>query len=497
MTSATAASESAAPEYAEGASEAASAQLERRRLKPRTEWALGRLSLDVAMLAVAVTLAEAGWRSAGFPPTPTIAFLAFPALALLFLYARGAYVSRVRGQLLDELRIILGGTAIAAMAVTTARVVVADEAIPSSQAVRPWLFATAALVAGRTVLTRVERARRAEATGRPTLILGAGRVGQLLARRLVERAEFGLRPIGFLDKEPLGPVDGVPVLGASWDFDAVVGRYDVQHVVATFSTAPHEVVLRVARRCEELGISFSFVPRLFEKVPERVTIDHVGGMPLVTPHPVDPHGWQFAVKYAADRLIAAALILLALPVLAVSALAVLVTMGRPVFFEQRRLGLDGREFGMVKFRTMDGKPEVSGEADADWAARELGAQPLPARLPARLEDRRTPVGRVLRRLSVDELPQLFNVLRGEMSLVGPRPERVDYARRFEERIYRYAERHRVKSGLTGWAQVNGLRGKTSLADRVEWDNYYIENWSLWLDAKIVIRTLAAVVRSSS
>ncbi|MFL5906805.1 MAG: sugar transferase, partial [Solirubrobacterales bacterium] len=166
------------------------------------------------------------------------------------------------------------------------------------------------------------------------------------------------------------------------------------------------------------------------------------------------------------------------------------------------VGLDGREFDMLKFRTMPGSPEEHGEADAGWAASQLNeesGEPTGSGAETAAEPERKPTrfGALLRRTSLDELPQLFNVLRGEMSIVGPRPERSSYVAMFEQQIRRYTDRHQVKSGITGWAQVHGLRGDTSLSDRIEWDNYYVENWSTWLDFKIVLLTFVAVFRDFS
>jgi lipopolysaccharide/colanic/teichoic acid biosynthesis glycosyltransferase len=223
----------------------------------------------------------------------------------------------------------------------------------------------------------------------------------------------------------------------------------------------------------------------------RLTIEHLGAMPLIRVEQPDPRGWQFMIKYAIDRIVAAALILALSPLLGMIALLVRLTSEGRILFRQKRVGLDGREFTMFKFRSMRGEPDESGEADAKWAALIRGERPDQA---PPLVDRTTAVGRVLRTSSLDELPQLFNVLRGDMSLVGPRPERVGYARDFESLVYRYPDRYRVKSGITGWAQVQKLRGETSLSDRVEWDNFYIENWSLWLDIKILLMTFPAALR---
>ena len=201
----------------------------------------------------------------------------------------------------------------------------------------------------------------------------------------------------------------------------------------------------------DLGIPTAIVPRLFERMPALTQMEHLGGLPLVAPKAAEPTGWQFRVKYAFDRVVAGIAILLLSPILIAAALAVLVSMGRPVFFRQLRIGRDGRPFEMLKFRSMAGVQET----EADGAEGDLG--------PGGVEgaDRRTRVGAFLRATSIDELPQLFNVLRGDMSIIGPRPERPEFVEDFEQRICRYRERHRVKSGITGWAQVNGLRGRVS------------------------------------
>jgi exopolysaccharide biosynthesis polyprenyl glycosylphosphotransferase len=277
------------------------------------------------------------------------------------------------------------------------------------------------------------------------------------------------------------------VLGASWDLDRVVAEHGVRHVVLSFSTAPRSVLLGVLKRCQELGVEVSMVPRFYEKVVGHIGIEYLGGIPLMTAQPTNPRSWQFAIKYSADRLVAALLLVIVSPVFLASAVAVWASMGRPIFFRQRRAGLDGRVFEILKFRSM--RPPCAAEAAGNLA---------PGMAPGGVEgvDRRTRVGAFLRRTSIDELPQLWNVLRGEMSLVGPRPERPEYVELFSDQIDRYGERHRVKAGITGWAQVHGLRGQTSLSDRVEWDNYYIENWSLWLDVKILLLTIIAIVRPS-
>jgi exopolysaccharide biosynthesis polyprenyl glycosylphosphotransferase len=464
-------------------------------------WGRVRLGVDFALLVVAVVIADVWSRHSTTFAERVLWPALFVALVLWMSYARGAYRRRLKLDSLDDLVSTGWVLAVATALVVTARVVF--DASPESTAtetVRLGLIAVALVACGRLVvnLCQVQTRRHGKALV-STLIVGAGHIGRTTAKRLLEHPELGLEPVGFLDKEPLEVKKGarrLPVLGASWDLDRIAAEYGIGQVIVTFSTAPSDVLLRLVNRCEELGIAVALVPRLFEKTTRHLTVEHLGGVPLITSRRSDPRGWQFAVKYALDRLTAFVLIVLLLPILALCALAVLLTMGRPILFRQPRVGLDGHQFDMLKFRSMTGSPSHSGEADADWFARQLD-EDSDEQHEGAPDQRITLLGKFLRATWIDELPQLFNVLKGDMSLVGPRPERTSYVQHFEQRIYRYGDRHRVKAGITGWAQVHGLRGKTSLADRVEWDNYYIENASLWLDLKILGMTVRSAFRPSA
>ncbi len=470
---------------------------------PRTRTAVRqarlRLAADVAMLILAGTFerllapeagvgAELGWR------------IAFGATVLALLFARGRYRATVGQRFLDDARTILSATAVAAMTITFVRVAFANEPTVAEESIRSWLFAAVYLIAGRGVLAIIsERMYTVRQTGAATLILGAGQVGHLVARRLVAHPELGLRPIGFVDPDPLEVErsSGLPVLGSDDELERVVEDHGVEHAIVAFSTASHDRQLSVSRALQRMKVSVSIVPRLFEGVPDRIALERVGGFPLVTIYPSDPTDWRISVKYASDRVVAFLAILLLSPLLIVAALGTLISVGRPILFRQRRVGLDGREFEMLKFRSMSGDPHERGQANADWAqAQAAGLEGGNGSRTGAGDEHTTRFGTLLRRSGVDELPQLFNVLRGEMSIVGPRPEQPAYVAMFEQRIRRYDDRHRVKAGITGWAQVHGLRGDTSLDDRIEWDNYYIENWSPWLDLKTVLLTFLELLRSA-
>ena len=396
---------------------------------------------------------------------------------------------------------VLSGVSVAAMAVATLGILINGQLPNQSDWLRAWLFALIGVGAGRVILSFAQRvARTRHLVGKSVLIMGAGVVGAQVARRLESHPEYGLVPIGFLDEDPrsVAEVGGrdVPVLGTIDDLDETVRRTGVTHLIVAFSSVADARVSRLIQRCQELGVDVSVVPRMFDTINDRVGYDTVGGLPLLSFEAVDPDGLQFALKHALDRVLALTLLVVFSPVILLSALAVRLSSPGPALFSQRRVGRDGKVFSFYKFRSMRvEQPSPDGsEAGANALDFLLGGDTAPGGVEG--EDRRTAVGRFLRSTSLDELPQLFNVLRGDMSLVGPRPERPEFVELFRQDIIRYGDRHRVKSGITGWAQVHGLRGQTSLAERVEWDNYYIAHWSLGLDLKILALTFVALFRNA-
>jgi len=479
-------------------------------------WSVLHPMSDFVLLCVAVVLALGGVHGVLHVSAPRAPLLAMPLLVMLLLYLRGLYRTRLRALVLDGVAPVVSAVSVAAMTVAMLGLFVNGRVPSQADWVRTWLFALLAVGTGRVVLSLAQRwARAKRLVGKPVLIMGAGMVGSQVARRLESHPEYGLVPVGFLDDDPrsIAEVGGreMPVLGTVEDLDETVKQTGVRNLIVAFSSVADARVSRLIQRCQELGIEVSVVPRMFDTINNRVGYDTVGGLPLMSFTTVNPKGMQFALKHIIDLILAGIVLVLASPLFLMIALAVKLSTGGPVLFRQPRIGLDGHEFEMLKFRTMRGAPDAYGESDADWAEQVLNGDDdtvyasfvsAGANRASRdgktdaSDDRRTGIGRLLRRMSLDELPQLWNVFSGDMSLIGPRPERASYVRQFESVVYRYSDRHRVKSGITGWAQVNGLRGQTSLAERVELDNYYIAHWSLGLDLKILALTLVALLRNA-
>src|SRR5256714_3707819 len=467
-----------------------------RRLLSGRAWTTAAVIADGLMLVLAVIAALIGANAANVHASAPGLVWIFPPVVVALLAIRGLYRQKITMQYLDEVGHVVGACSVAAMIIIAPVAFFAGSASGQAELIaRVWAFGMVYAAGSRYVLGITQRrARQERIVAQPTLIVGAGRIGAQVERRLDERPELGLEPIGYIDAFPPSdeqvPGRRAPVLGTPAELESIVQRTGAQHVVLAFpsSRGSDAHLVPIVRRCDELGLQVSLVPRLFESINVRAEIEHIGGMPLFRLRTVRPKGWQFTVKHALDRLAAAILILLLGPLLLVSIVAVKLSSRGPVFFRQRRVGRDGRPFDLLKFRSM----RLPGDARGDGDSLVLPEDTAPGGVEG--SDRRTAVGRLMRRLSIDEPPQLFNVPRGDMSMVGPRPERPEFVELFERRVSRYDDRHRVKSGITGWAQVHGLRGKTSLSDRIEWGNYYIEKCSLKLDLKILLLTISLVLR---
>jgi exopolysaccharide biosynthesis polyprenyl glycosylphosphotransferase len=436
----------------------------------------------LAAAALAALTAGHGHISAGDAQLAAIAV----SFVLLVMHVRGRRVSPWQGSAIDgcieALKVCSLGVL---LAVATAAIIGADRPVPIAPEL--WLLTTIAMCGARLTMQFVQRrGRRRGALMTPALIVGTSG-GRDVVRRLLDKPEHGLRPVGFLAADPMPGaahvVMGVPVLGGADDLVEACADTGAGHVILAFEYERDHRLAELVKRCHGLGVGVSVVPRLYESVSERGQLDHIGGLPLFSPRAVDPRGRQFTVKHAIDRVVALLGLIVLSPLLVAVALAVRASSPGPVLFRQRRVGRDGSIFELLKFRTM-----LTG-GDERFT-------PSAGVAPGGIEgaDRRTRVGRWLRASSLDELPQLVNVLKGEMSLIGPRPERPEFAEQFAHEIQAYDDRHRVRSGITGWAQANGLRGQTSISDRIEFDNYYINNWSPGLELRTVALTFAEVVR---
>lgn len=333
-----------------------------------------------------------------------------------------------------------------------------------------------------SVFLRLQRARRPDLLNR-TLVLGSGELARELTRSLAETPKFGLRPVAMLDKdiEPGPAVPGVALRPLDSNLPELIRSYRADTVIIAFGCYDDESLLRVLRSCIREDAELYIIPRLPEYHDQDDSTEMIGAIPLrhISRAAFRSLTWSF--KRPFDILVSGFALLLLTPLLGLLALLVKRdTPGAPVLFRQTRIGLDGAPFELLKFRTLT--PADPNESDSQWNI--AG------------DKRLRPLGAVLRKYSLDELPQIYNVFRGDMALVGPRPERPYFVDKFALEIPGYDARHRVPVGLTGWAAINGLRGDTSIRERVLYDNYYIENWSPWLDAKILLLTTIAVFRGS-
>ncbi|HWQ00318.1 MAG TPA: undecaprenyl-phosphate glucose phosphotransferase [Vicinamibacterales bacterium] len=328
----------------------------------------------------------------------------------------------------------------------------------------------------QVVREMLERRWKAGIGLRRVLVVGAGELGRLVADKILEHRELGYRIVGFADDRASGDhlgYRGLPLLGTLGEVGEIIRREKIDQVYVALPLEQHVRLLDVLDQTSREMVDVRVVPDLLQYIALRARLEDLDGVPLIAVNDVPLRGFNSVLKRLIDIAIsAAALVLFALP-MAVIAVLVRLTSPGPILYRQERMGLDGRAFTVYKFRSMYADAEeVTGPV---WARED--------------DPRCTPLGRWLRRWDLDELPQFWNVLKGDMSIVGPRPERPYFVQQFKQRIPQYMLRHKVKAGITGWAQVNGWRGNTSIEKRIEYDLYYIENWSVALDLKIMWLTL--------
>ena len=327
-----------------------------------------------------------------------------------------------------------------------------------------------------TVRELLERRWRAGIGLKRILIAGAGDLGRMVADRILQHRELGYQVVGFVDDRAGGDhigYRGLPLLGTLAEVGEIAQRERVDHLYVALPLEEHSKLLDLMEIASRECIDIKVVPDLLQFIALRARLEDLDGLPIINVNDVPLQGFNTIVKRAIDVVLsAAALLVLIIPVAIIAAIVKLTSPG-PVFYRQERMGLDGMAFTVYKFRSMtQGAEDSTGPI---WARDD--------------DPRTTAVGRWLRRFDLDELPQFWNVLKGDMSIVGPRPERPFFVEQFKHRIPQYMLRHKVKAGITGWAQVNGWRGNTSLEKRIEYDLYYIEHWSVSLDIKIMWLTV--------
>ncbi|MFQ5742258.1 MAG: undecaprenyl-phosphate glucose phosphotransferase [Acidobacteriota bacterium] len=332
------------------------------------------------------------------------------------------------------------------------------------------------VVAGRSTIHAVlDRVRRSGRNLKRVLIAGTGTLARTVVDKIRLHQEFGYRLVGMLSEEPgAESYRGVPVAGLLHEASSVIRAESADQLYIALPLSAHQEILQLLHDVSNEIVEVKVVPDLLQYITLRAGVEDLDGVPIVNLSATPLRGVGSFLKRAVDILAATSCLLFFSPLFPLIALVVLLSSRGPVLYRQERMGLDGRSFKLLKFRSM--RVDAESGTGPIWAAEH--------------DPRVTPVGRFLRKYSLDELPQFWNVLRGDMSMVGPRPERPHFVQEFRNRIPHYMLRHRVRAGLTGWAQVNGWRGNTSLEKRIEYDLYYIEHWSLTLDLKILWMTLA-------
>lgn len=402
-------------------------------------------------------------------------------VVLVFAFYRLYHRQRATSHI-DEFYSIFGTASVATViAIALIWLIYKDQLdYPRLMMVYTWLLTIVLVWLGRVVHSRAQWWLQSKGYNESRLlIVGTGDVGRMILQKIRQSPGLGYRVVGFVESNgSLSNVLGVPVLGNCDDLPRLIDEHCINEVIIAMPEASHQDILAIIARCEPARVTIRVFPDVFQIMASEVSIGELSGLPLLTIRDVALRGWKLTVKRVTDIVGSAIALILLSPLMLLIALLIKLDSPGPVFYVQERMGLDAKPFKMLKFRSM--RTDAEAETGPVWASPN--------------DPRRTRLGAFIRRFSLDELPQLINVLIGDMSLVGPRPERPVFVEQFKRSIPRYMDRHREKAGLTGWAQINGLRGDTSIIERTKYDLWYIENWSLLLDMKILVRTILRIFR---
>ena len=379
--------------------------------------------------------------------------------------------------------VTIGGVLVFGMQDLVLRGTLLEVDYPRSLFVYAWIFSVLFVFSARELHRLIQWRLRGQGIARDNLlIVGTGRIARDLMQKIQSKPELGYNIVGVVNSQvkPKNKVMGIPLLGLYDDLPLLIDSYQVEQVIIALPDAQRSEIADLVTLCQRGQVDIKVYPDLFSYMAGDLNVDDLGGTPLLTVRDISLRGWKLSAKRALDLVGAIFGLVFLSPFMLLTALLIRLESPGPVFFSQTRMGMDGKPFPMIKFRSMRSDAEASGPG---WTVQN--------------DPRVTRIGYIMRKTNWDEMPQLINVLLGHMSLVGPRPERPVYVQEFQQTIPRYTERHREKSGMTGWAQVNGLRGDTSISQRTAYDVWYVENWSLWLDVKIIIRTVWQTVTRSS
>lgn len=425
------------------------------------------------------------------PPTliqylPTL-ILHVGTTLLIFYGSRLYHLPRAISRI-DQMRNILGAVTLGSVLAYGLQALILETVFqgttfqvdyPRSLFVYVWVFSTVFTVAGRELHRSLRYyLRRQHIDSQNLLIIGTGKIARDVTGRIKKRDDLGYNLVGVVTtrRHARSNVAGVPVIGTYEEIPDLIDHHGIEQVIIALPEAQRSELVNLITLCQRGHVDIKVYPDLFAYMAGDLNVDELGGTPLITVRDIALRGWKLSLKRGMDMFGALVGLIFCSPGMLLTAILIRMESPGPVFYIQERMGLDGRPFPMIKFRSMRSDAEASGPG---WTTEN--------------DPRRTRLGQLMRRTNWDEMPQLINVLMGHMSLVGPRPERPVYVREFRERIPRYMERHREKAGMTGWAQVNGLRGDTSIAERTAYDVWYIEHWSLWLDIKIILRTFMMII----